>query len=161
MNNKVLQSKLVNKKINNVQITSNDMKNIELMTSRENVINNWLNSQEKNNDGLKFEWNNSYNEPPKNWFNKDINKINEFINSNDNLSYENSLTPGTTIYQNKKYYNSYEDWFFDNYKPVYNKHSVKKLYNEIISILEDNNYKLNDIKSFKNNLANFIYNYSI
>jgi hypothetical protein len=162
MNNKYLIPKVNNKKINDIKFNPSDFKQqLELVNfNEEKKCNDWLNSQEINSDGLKYKWiNDSVNEPPKNWFNKDITQINNFINNN-NLSFENSLTPGTTLYENKKYYNSYEDWFFDHYKPIYNKDTIKKIFNEIMLILEDNNYKINDIKSFKNNLINFIYKYS-
>lgn len=159
MNHKVSHPKINNKKINNNIFDKNELKQqTNLMNNSKIYINEWLKLQEISSDGLKYKWNSHDNEPPKNWFNKDITKINNFLNNNNqNNSYENSITPGTNIIENKKYYSTYEDWFFDNYEPVYNKDSVEQLFNIIEDLIEEYNYKIINKKTFKNNLIHFIY----
>jgi hypothetical protein len=147
-----------NKKINPVVFSKKELEQINLMnnTNSNNKINEWINSQETNYDGLKYEWIGFGSEPPKNWLNHDISQINDFININNDTC-ENSITPGTNIIENKKYYLTYEDWFFDHYKPIHNEKSIKSLFNIIIDVLEKNDYNLINKNLFKNNLIEFIY----
>jgi hypothetical protein len=152
----------VNKIIKNNNVyTENDYNNLRKCNFKINIdINNWLNSPENNSSEKIYKWVGEGLEPPYNWYNKDIVKIIEHINRENNRtigSYDNSLTPGTTNHQKVIWYKSYEDWFFDNYKPILNKESVSIFYNKLLEIIENKDYKINNQNRFKKDLINFIY----
>ena len=93
-----------------------------------------------------------------NWYNCDIKKILHHINSHTNIDNDKtSITPGTTILHKNIWYDTYEDWFFDNYNIISNSDSVSHLYNKLFSIIDNAGYTISNIKRFKNELIYFIY----
>ena len=148
-------------KINNTKISDPliDLNDVRRATNIHNVaINTWLKQQETNTSGLRYEWCGDGPEPPNNWYNCDIKKILHHINSHTNIDNDKtSITPGTTILHKNIWYDTYEDWFFDNYNIIPNSESVSQLYNKLFSIIDNAGYTISNIKRFKNELIYFIY----
>lgn len=142
-------------------------------THKKVAINNWLDSPESQNGQPVYRWIGDVGmEPPHDWMNRDIAKINAYYRREiesgrykANMTaicreMDDNWTQIPDIDWHNYQYETYEDWFSDNYAPINNRETVAHFLDAIADAVASTGFKFKKNHTVEDQILQFIYHYS-